>query len=458
MSPVTPWRAIAIIGLGTLVAPLDSAVNIAFPSITSAFDIPVRDIQWVITMFGLAQTSLTLVFGKVGDRHGHQRVFVAGLMVSALALILCATAASYPALVLMRVLQGVGAGLVMACGPALISFAMPPDQRRRALAIYTILIGLGMCIGPLIGGLLVQLAGWPAVYWFRVPIALIALLLLRDLRGLEDHADLQAARALARTQPFDRSGALMLVLALALSVFVIVQLRDPALGHGSILLAVVVVVSAFAYLYQRGDRVANPVIRLRYFADRRFRDLQIAAIVIQALTFSLLLLVPYRLALWPGLSLAGSGVVLALFPAGAMLAGVLSTRLTRRISSTQLVWSGMSIAGFGLLACAGFSTSGWLLPTALAMLLTGIGLGLFQVGHLDATVSAMPVGERGVAGSLVSVGRVLGFSLSANLVMWAHDAMRGVSELPSDYGRSLLVAGAVLLIAAAVFGICHRQR
>ena len=110
----------------------------------------------------------------LGDRYGHRRVFGLGLLASALAFGLCAAAWSYPSLVVARGLQGIGAGLVMACGPALVTVILPAEQRRQALAFYTMLMGLGMFLGPLLGGFLVQAGGWPAVYWARIPLALLA--------------------------------------------------------------------------------------------------------------------------------------------------------------------------------------------------------------------------------------------------------------------------------------------
>jgi len=438
--------AVLVVGLGTLIAPLDTAVNVAFPAITAAFEIPISDIQWIITMFGLAQVSLTIAFGKLGDRYGHRRVFMVGLFFSAVALALCAAAWSYPSLVAMRVLQGVGAGLVMACGPALVTIILPPEQRRQALAFYTLLMGLGMFLGPVLGGMLVQSVGWPGVYWARVPIALIALALIWQMRHLEDNAGLQAARAKARETPLDVAGLLAVVVLLTAVVFIIVQMRAPILGVGSLLLAALIATAAVIFLRKQSREVVDPAINLQLFSNSRFTTLQLAAILIQAMTFSLLLLMPYRFSVWDDISLVNAGFALAMFPGGMVLAGALGTVLSARVRSDHLVLAGMFMAALGLLACAAFSEQAWLAPTVIAMGLTGLGQGVFQVGHLDATVEAMPLRDRGVAGSLVSVDRVLGFAMSANGVMWLHDILRGASAVPSDYAHTLLYVGIALLV------------
>ncbi|MFK7963719.1 MAG: MFS transporter [Burkholderiaceae bacterium] len=451
--------AVLVIGLGTLIAPLDTAVNVAFPAITEAFEIPISEIQWIITMFGLAQVSLTLVFGKLGDRYGHRRVFMAGLLFSAVALALCAAASTYASLVTMRVLQGVGAGLVMACGPALVTIILPPDQRRQALAFYTLFMGLGMFLGPLLGGALVQSVGWPGVYWARIPIALLAFALVWRMRELEDNPALKTARAQARLAPLDLAGLGAVVLALTAIIFLIVQMRAPFFGVISLVVAAFVAGAAGVFLSQRNTKEIDPIINLSLFANLRFTTLQVAAILVQAMTFSLLLLMPYRFSIWPQVNLFEAGLALAMFPGGMVLAGAFGSVLTARIRSDHLVVAGMLVAAIGLFACAVFSEREQLLLTTLAMAVTGLGQGLFQVGHLDATVETMPLADRGVAGSLVSVDRVLGFALSANGVMWLHDILRDGSSSPANYSSTLQVVSLTLLLITLVtlFGLRRRR-
>ena len=166
-----------VVALGTLVVPFDSSVNFAFPFITRAFGLPIPAIQWVVIAYTLTYAALMLVFGRVGDMLGYRRIFLAGSLWSAVAFVLCAMAPSYGALLAARVLQGVGAALVLSCGPALATSLHPETARTRVLGIYTMVIGIGGALGPLIAGLLVPLIDWPAVFWFRAPLALSAFLL-----------------------------------------------------------------------------------------------------------------------------------------------------------------------------------------------------------------------------------------------------------------------------------------
>src|SRR5690349_18602503 len=175
-----PWQ-VAMIGLGTAATQLDTAVNIAFPAITRAFDLSIGDIQWVVISYVLTYASLLLALGRIGDTVGHALVFRIGLVWSTVALLLVGWSPSFGALLLFRFLQGVGAALVLSCGAALVIAIYGEERRSRALGIYTMMFSLGLMIGPLLGGALTAAWDWPAVFWFRIPIAVAALLLLHGM-------------------------------------------------------------------------------------------------------------------------------------------------------------------------------------------------------------------------------------------------------------------------------------
>ncbi|MEQ9121303.1 MAG: MFS transporter, partial [Alphaproteobacteria bacterium] len=134
MSPPAGARAVAglaVVGLGVAVGPLDSAVNIAFPSIVGAFGLPLEMIQWIIICYVLTYSSLMLVAGKLGDRYGRRRIFRTGLSLSCIGLAACAAAPSFELLLPARVAQGLGTALAIACGPALATSLYPESERPR---------------------------------------------------------------------------------------------------------------------------------------------------------------------------------------------------------------------------------------------------------------------------------------------------------------------------------------
>ena len=146
-----PALGLAVVCLGTLVAPLDSAVNIALPSITQAFGVEIADIRWIVIAYVLTYSSLLLIFGKLGDLLGYRRIFQAGLLVSAAGFAACALAPSFGLLLAGRGLQGIGIALTLSCAPALATTLYDERERTRVLGFYAACTAAGAALGPILG-------------------------------------------------------------------------------------------------------------------------------------------------------------------------------------------------------------------------------------------------------------------------------------------------------------------
>jgi MFS family permease len=407
----------AVIALGTLLGPLDSAVNIAFPNITGSFAIPIQSIQWVVISYVLTYASLMLIFGRLGDLFGHLRIFQAGLAISVIAFVLCATASQYEWLLVFRVVQGVGTAMVISCGPALVTSLFGEAARPRVLGAYVAVFGIGAAIGPSLGGVLVAQWGWPAVYWFRVPLALLALALSVGL-------PMRMAGRRRAAGGFDRLGAVLLVLALALLLATFSQLRNAALGlllPGFLMLATV---GAFAAFIWHERRVAAPIIQLGLFANPAFALFNATNIAVNFAGFSVLLLVPYFLVRAAGLPLSLGGVILASGAIGMIAAAQAGGYLTQRLGAGRVAATGAVLVALGI-ALIGLWPGNT--PPAImvaTLLVHGVGLGLFQVSCLEAVTAVVPRIDRGVAGSLVMVTRTIGVVLAASLLSMAFAVLR----------------------------------
>ena len=412
-----PWQ-VAIIGLGTATAQLDSSVNIAFPAITRGFDLAIPDIQWVVICYVLTYASLLLAMGRIGDTIGHAVVYRIGLAWSAVAFLLVGYAPGYGAMLLFRCLQGVGAALVLSCGVALVTSLFDERQRGRALGIYTMMMALGLMLGPLLGGTLTALWDWPAVFWFRIPIALAALLLLRSVPVS------QVGRAGDR---FDFLGGAALILGLVTMLLALNRIRELSaipLGLFS--------VAAFIAFGIRQSRAEHPLIATKILKSPGFALLNIVSVTTNVAAFSVWLLVPYYLARVPGHSLAENGAILAAGAAGAVLASPIGGRLIERALSAER----LAIAGAVVIAAGLLLISTWTEQTSRALLVTGlvvqgIGLGLFQLAYTEFVTSALPVAERGVAGSLTLLTRMFGTVTAASVILMLFEILQihhGFSE------------------------------
>ena len=165
------WAAAA----GACVISLDSTMNIAFPAIAAAFAVPPERVRWVIVCYVLVYAVTSLAGGALADRVGHGRVFRAGLLLSVVAFAMGALAPTFGWLLVARVVQGLGGGCVYGTAPGLVTLGVPAARRGRALGFLGAAMGLGFSAGPVIAGVLVDVAGWAAVFYLRLPLALAAL-------------------------------------------------------------------------------------------------------------------------------------------------------------------------------------------------------------------------------------------------------------------------------------------
>jgi len=440
-----------VVCLGSLLGPLDGSVNVAFPSITQSFGLALGDIQWIVVSYILAQSALTLAFGRLGDLHGHRRVFLAGMVLAVVAFTANGFATSYPMLVATRALQGVAIGLALASGPALATLMYPESRKRTILAIYVSLTSIGGAIGPLIAGVLVDLTGWPGVFWFRAPLAALVLMLGFTLPAVNPQRSGHDARI-----RFDLAGLVLLATAITCLVFAITLARGPHGGFVPVVVLLACGAIAGTAFVRHEERTPAPMLRMQPFHDRTFVAMQLAAVAIHLASFAIFLLMPYVLAAHAGHSTLRTGLLLSVFASGAVGGGVADRMFVGRLAPKAVLVVGLVVSASGLALLAWAAGSASTSAIALAHLLTGAGLGLFSVGHMDATTSALPPAERGVAGSLVAVARMIGLVFGATVLTGIHAALGGAARGVPAFQGTFLAAGALVALAALMLGSSRR--
>ena len=408
---------LVMLGLGVSVVPLDTAVNIAFPDITGSFGLPLAMIQWVIICYVLTHAGLMLTFGRAGDIWSHGGVFRAGLAWSTAAFVLCAVAPSFGWLLFFRFLQGIGAGLIISCAPAVVTSLYPEARRAHALGIFTLMFALGSAVGPLIGGVLVARWGWPAVFWFRAPIALTALLLLRGL----------PAGGSGRGERFDIAGALLLAFGIAALLLAINRL--PRLGEGDYLSLVLIAAAAtslVAFVRWEG-RVPHPIVQIALFRDRAFALINVSGVLMYLVTFSVLLIGPYFLVGRTTLPLPIAGALLATGYATMAAVSPATGWLISRLPAERIAPLGGLMIGLGLLLIGEWQPDTPPQFMLIGLPLQGFGMGLFQVAYMEIVMAASPVAHRGVAGSLAMLTRTVGVVTAAAGLTLLFQALQGAA-------------------------------
>ena len=423
-----------MVGLGTSVVPLDTAVNIAFPDITTGFALPIQMIQWVVICYVLTYSSLMLAFGRVGDIFSHGRVFRIGLLWSGAAFLLCAVAPSYNWLLFCRFLQGIGASLIVSCAPALVLELFPEERRSRAVGAFALIYAVGSAAGPLVGGALVAQWGWPAVFWFRAPIALTALLLLQGL---------PPAHRLGAREPVDVLGAVLLALGITTLLLMLNQLQNPGTRWLAAIGLFSVAAAAFLGFAHWEQRVPQPIVNLEFFRSGGFAAVNLASVSVYLTSFSVVLFGPYYLVRHAGFSVPVAGGLLAVSFFGNMIASPLAGSILERVPAERMAALGGLVGGAGL-ALIGSShpgTTGQTIAIAAALMVQGFGVGLFQVAYMDVVMRTLPRQHRGVAGSIAMLSRSLGVVTGATLLTLLFHSVEALSAAGAQMpGNGLLQA------------------
>ncbi len=381
------------------------------PAISAAFDVPATSIQWIVLTYVVTFAIVLIPAGRLADRTGHGRVFQAGVALSGVAHVLCGLAPTWRGLLGARVVQGLGAALVMASAPALVTLSTDAGRRGRALGRLGLAASAGAVVGPLGGGFLVHALGWRSVYLGRLPLVLLTLGLSRRVSG---------AREPKTSAPPATGGPTRLG-------------TDPG---------------------QEG--LADP---------RTFAAANGAHLLANTALFAIWLLVPYYLIDRRGFPAGTGGLLFAAAPLAQACAMPLGGRAVDRGLGRVLAVLGLIAESLGLWLTGRLDAAAGAADILLALGLAGFGSGLFIVANMHYVMNALPRPRQGVAGSLVSLMRTAGIVLGSTVTtavygarQSAHGALGTEAATAVAFADAFDVAAAVALVALVLSLLPPRPR
>ncbi|MCC6626956.1 MAG: MFS transporter [Chloroflexi bacterium] len=438
------WVVFAIATSGVFMTTLDmGVVNVALPTLTQAFGVPITISQWVILAYVLCITGLLLPMGRLADIVGRKPIFLGGFLVFTLASLLCGLAPSLWLLVAARIVQGIGGAMMQANSAALVTQAFPPEQRGRALGLNGAVVSAGLLSGPVVGGLMIQWLDWQWVFFVNLPIGLVATAV-----GLR----LLPASARRPDQRFDLPGALLfpglvVSLLLALNRFGTAGLTA---GTAGLALLTAGLGAAFAMVERRA---AQPMLEFTLFRNQGFRAATSAAFCSFLGISSSQLLMPFYLTLVKHLPPAQIGLVLVTIPASLLILGPVAGMLSDRFGSRGMASAGLIVTATGLLSLATLGADTPVPLIVARLLLLALGTGLFNSPNSSALFGSLTRDRYGVAGAYQSLTRNLGQSIGQTLAagLWTAVvlAASGVVDTDTAPVPALLAGFSVTFVAAA---------
>ena len=422
---------LATAALGTMLMPLNSTmIAVALPDIVADLDVTLASTAWLVSGYLIAQAALQPLAGKLGDRLGRRALILGGLSSFALVSLGAAVAPSLGLLIVFRVLQAVTGALVFPNALALIREFLPQERRGTAFGMLGSAIGVAAAAGPPLGGLLVGIGGWRAIFLVNLPcVAAAVWLTMRSVPARLTHVT---------RGRFDVAGAAALTVLLVSAAW----LFNPGEVPGWVVPAGAVALAGLTVAFIRYElEQDDPVLEPRFFRVRPFAAATVSVGFSNLALYSTVLAVPLLLAGRPGWSAGEIGVAVAALsvPMFALspLGGWLSDRAGRRAAA--VIGLSLMTAGLLPLAAAGEGVSGELLLGSLA--LVGTGLGLSNAAIQAAGVEALEPRHAGLASGIFSTGRYLGGIAAASLVAAL------VSGAQADYGTLFAIASAAALLS-----------
>jgi EmrB/QacA subfamily drug resistance transporter len=418
-----------ICSMSLLIVGLDSTiVNVALPSISHSLHAGFSGLQWTIDAYTLVLACLLMLGGSTADRIGRRRVFQLGLALFSVGSLACALAPTLGLLIAARVLQALGGSMLNPVAMSIIRNVFEdPRERAMAIGVWGGVIGISLALGPVVGGALVDSAGWPAVFLVNVPIGLAAIV-LTALYVPESRA--------VHARRLDPIGQVLVIVGLATLTYAIIEGPGNGWLSAETLIEFAVAILAFGILIVHELRREQPLIEIRFFFSAPFSGASVIAVCAFAALGGFLFLNTLYLQDVRGLSPFHAGLYLLPMAAVTLVVSPISGRLVGSRGSRLPLVTGSC----ALMASAALLTS--LSPvTPVAQLfgayfLFGLGFGLINPPITNTAVSGMPPSQAGVAAAVASTSRQVGATLGVAVL----GAVAGATATAGGLGRSFAAA------------------
>jgi EmrB/QacA subfamily drug resistance transporter len=402
------WWVLAVMSVGTLLVFLDdTVVNTALPQISVDLDASTSALQWVIDAYVLVLAGLLLLCGSIGDRYGRKRMMTIGLVVFGLAAAGAALADSTGMLIAMRALQGLGAALVLPATLSIIVNVFPRHERAKAIAVWTAVGGLGIALGPVAGGALIEAADWSAAFWLFIPLVAAALVGMSIVPESRD----------PRHIGLDVPGAILGTAGLTMLVYGIIRGGEVGWDKGAVVgsfAAAAVLLAAFGVVE---SRASAPMLPLRFLRERDLTGaVLLIGIVLFAMFVTFFFLTQY-FQIVQGRSALEAGLLLVAPAIGMIVGSGMAGKLIHTAGPRALTLAMVVIVALPLVALTVIidtTTSAGLIFVILGFF--GLGAGLGMPAMTDTVMAAVPERDAGVGSALNDVSRQLGGALGVAII------------------------------------------
>jgi EmrB/QacA subfamily drug resistance transporter len=414
------WQALGVLALSLLVITMGNTIlNVGLPTIREQLDADSSQLQWIVDSYLLVFAGLLLAAGSLGDRFGRKRALMSGLVIFGLGSVLATLATDATMLIASRGLMGLGAAGIMPTTLSILTNIFPAAERPKAIAAWAAVSGIGVALGPISGGFLIEHFAWSSIFLINLPV--VGACLIGAAVLVPNSRDPEPPR-------IDLPGTALSIAGLTMDVWALIE--APARGWGSpVILTVFAAGAATIGAFIAWERrTAHPMLDVSVFRNLRFSAASISiAFVFFALMGVVFCLTTYLQSVL-GYSALQSGVKMLPIAVGMVFASKLAVGLTRRLGTKVSVASGLGLVAAALAMIAGFATETTGLSIALALGTLGLGMGFAMSPATEAIMGSLPRAKAGIGSAMNDVVREVGGTLGV--------AVLG-SVLSSGYGSGM---------------------
>jgi EmrB/QacA subfamily drug resistance transporter len=413
------WWALAVLCLSLVVIGMDNTIlNVTLPTLARDLQATGSELQWIVDSYILVFAGLLLTMGALGDRFGRKRTLNVGLLVFVVGSVASAFAGSPESLIASRAAMGIGAALIMPSTLSIIANAFPSTERGRAIGVWAGVAGLGIILGPVIGGWLLERFWWGSVFLVNVPVVVVAILAGWPL--VPESRD-------PRATPLDPLGAGLSIAALVTLVYGIIEAPDNGWTDPAILglFGVAAVLSAAFIWWEL--HAEHPMLRIEFFRNPRFSAASGAIMLVFFALFGSVFLLTQHLQFVLGYTPLEAGVrILPL--ATLIVAAPLSARIVERIGTKVVVFAGLLTVSASLWLLSTVDVASGFGTVAASLAILGIGMGFTMAPATESIMGSLPLAKAGVGSAMNDTTRQIGGALGV--------AVLG-SILASSYGAAI---------------------
>lgn len=441
------WWVLIAIGAGTFMSALDvSVVNTVLPVVNRSLNSQIATVEWVVIIYLLLVSGLLPSFGRLGDLQGHKSVYVAGFFVFIASSLLCGLASTVWLLVAARAVQALGAAMLSANSPAILTKNFPASQRGQALGLQATMTYLGLTAGPSLGGWLTELISWRAVFFINLPVGLLALLL--SIRYIPKD------KAAGSREPFDWRGAVHFLAGLTSLLLALNQGHNWGwVSPATLFLFLTALVLLFAF-FRLEKTLSSPMLDLSLFNDRLFSASVFSAVLNYICVYSIIFLMPFLLIQGQGLGPAQAGLVLTVQPIVMALVAPLSGTLSDRIGTRLPTTLGMALLAAGLWLLSRLQPGSTLVSITQVLAVTGLGIGIFISPNSSALLGSAPRQRQGIASAVMATARNVGMVLGVGFSGAIFTSLLGQSTAAGQVLYSAASASFLFAAGVALCGVC----